>query len=79
MRKCNQKATGFFALTVGVTSSGFKIPNKKDLIANQRAFEVENAMWAEGAKGAAGAKRTGNRGSKDVQEACVEDVDTITV
>ena len=46
VRNCNQKATGFFALTVGVTSSGFKVTNKKDPIANQRTLEVEEATWA---------------------------------
>ena len=43
MRNCNQKATGFFALTVGVTSSRFEVTNKKDPIVNQRVLKVEEA------------------------------------
>ena len=49
VRNCNQKATGFFALTVGVTSSGLEVPNKKNSITKKRALEVEEATWAEGA------------------------------
>ena len=43
MWNCNRKATNFFAVTVGVTSDGFEVPNKKDPIANQRALKVEEA------------------------------------
>ena len=74
MRKCNQKATGFFVLPVGVTSGGFEDP-----IVNQRALEVEEATWAEEVRDAAEAKSTWDRGSEDAQEAWVEDADTITV
>ena len=74
---CNRKATGFFVLTVGVNFSKFEVTNKKDLIANQRALKVEEAMWAEGAGGDAGANSTWDRGSKDARAACVEDAVTM--
>ena len=76
VQKCNRKANGFFALTVGVASSGSKVPNKRDLFANQRALEVKETTWEEGAGGAAGAKSMWELGSKDVRVACVEDAVT---
>ena len=73
MRNCNQKTTGFFALTVGIISSTFKVPNKKNLIANQHVLKVEDTTWAGGA---AGAKSTWVWGSKDARVVCVKDVVT---
>ena len=45
MRKCNQKATDFFMLPVGVASSKFEGLNEKDPIANQHTLKVEEATW----------------------------------
>ena len=63
---------------MGVTSRGFEVLNEKDLIANQRAFEVDEAMWVEGVRGAAGANSMWERGSEELHEAFVEDGNTIT-
>ena len=73
---CNQKVTGFFAITVGVTSGRFEVLNKKDQISIQRALEVEEVTWTEGEGVAAGAKSTWDRGSKDARAAYVEDAVT---